>query len=177
MTNSFENKNKDNNKENINHVEETAFFNSDFKPDSQMAKIAELDKIIEEKEDEVKKDQNSQDIDSVYNINAFRKSMELQDHLEEAKYNKNTLIKEGVDFNIENEIEIGQELEGLVKSYPYLDKNESTISKIRRLLREIKKRESYIEDSDNPLDENTKKIIDEDIQERRTKIDNLINSN
>lgn len=172
MTNSFEK-----NKEQINHVEETAFFNSDFKPDSQMAKIGELDKIIDEKENIVKKDQDSQDIDSVYDRNAFRKSTKVQNDLEKAKYNKNTLIKEGIDFNIENEIEIGQKLEELVKSYPYLDKNESAISKIKRLLQEIKTRESYIEDSDNPLDENTKKSIDEDIQERRTKIDNLINSN
>ncbi len=161
-----------------NPVEVQAYFDSDNYPDSQIAKINELDRVIEEAESNVKLDQDSQDINSVNDRIAFRKSMKLQDDLEKAKNNKNTLIKEGVkEFDNENELQEVRELEDAVKMYPYLNKDESTISAIKRLKEEIEQKKSYIEDSDRPLDSDTQKLIEEGIKKREDEIKNLINSN
>jgi len=161
-----------------NPVEVNAFFNSDFQPGSQMAKIGELDNIIEKANEKVNLDQDSQDINSVNDYNAFRKSMKLQDDLEKAINDKNTLIKEGIEnFHNNNELLKGHELEDSVKMYPYLNKNESLISKLKRLTKEIERKKNYIENSDKPLSDVTLNETEDDINKIKTEIDKSIKSN
>lgn len=161
----------------VEKTESSAYFDIPNQPESQVGYLDFLDDKIEFLKNKIKSNEELQHNEFGPDYMAFRKTLKLEKSLENAEKDKKKLIKEGIEeFNIYNNKEV-KKIENVVKRYPYLNKNENTISAIERINKDIKNNLEYIEESSKPLSLKTEESIRKDIENQKEKINKLIQNN
>ncbi len=177
MSNFNESFNKKRINQEVEKTESSAYFDISKKPESQVSHLDFLDDKIEFLKNKIESNEELHHNEFGPDYIAFDKTLKLEKSLEEVKKDKKTLIKEGVeDFNIYSNKEVSK-VESTVKRYPYLNKNENTISAVERINKDIKNNLAYIEESPKPLSSKTEESIREDIKNQKEKINKLIQNN